>query len=68
MCLKQEIDRQSLLHTILMKVFDHRLIFPPMESPRRILDCGFGAGYWVIEAADKYPNCQVGTAALCMLA
>lgn len=57
--LQAERERLDRLHRILQLVFDHRLIFPPVESPQRILDCGYGSGAWALEVAEKYPECQV---------
>jgi ubiquinone/menaquinone biosynthesis C-methylase UbiE len=40
-------------------IFDERLIFPPIENPERILDCGYGSAAWSFDVAEKYPDCQV---------
>ncbi|KAH8691402.1 S-adenosyl-L-methionine-dependent methyltransferase [Talaromyces proteolyticus] len=40
-------------------IFDNRLIFPPINHPRRILDCGCGGGNWAVEVAERYPSTQV---------
>jgi ubiquinone/menaquinone biosynthesis C-methylase UbiE len=47
------------MHGILGRVFDGRLIFPPIRSPKRILDCGCGAGDWAVEVAEQYPDAEV---------
>ncbi|OOF99665.1 hypothetical protein ASPCADRAFT_1335 [Aspergillus carbonarius ITEM 5010] len=44
-----EADRLDLQHDVFNEVFDGRLIFPPIPSPRRVLDCGHGAGSWAVE-------------------
>lgn len=31
----------------------------PLYSPRRILDVGFGTGYWMMEMAKRYPYAEV---------
>ncbi|KUL83460.1 hypothetical protein ZTR_10930 [Talaromyces verruculosus] len=54
-----EIDRLELQHQVFNLVFDNRLIFPPIRNPRRVLDCGYGAGNWALEVAERYPHCQV---------
>ncbi|KAA8904481.1 S-adenosyl-L-methionine-dependent methyltransferase [Sphaerosporella brunnea] len=46
-------------HEALQLVFDGRLIFPPIENPQNILDCGYGSGAWAVDVAEKYPDCQV---------
>ncbi|ODA77938.1 hypothetical protein RJ55_06541 [Drechmeria coniospora] len=56
---EDEIERLELMHATLRGVFDNRLLFPPILSPRRILDCGCGAGGWAVEVARKFPKCEV---------
>ncbi|OJJ32197.1 hypothetical protein ASPWEDRAFT_53883 [Aspergillus wentii DTO 134E9] len=55
----EEADRLELQHRVFQKVFDNRLIFPPIREPQRVLDCGYGAGTWAIEVAEQYPDCEV---------
>lgn len=40
-------------------VFDNRLIFPPVNRLKMILECGFGAGDWSVDVAEQYPNAEV---------
>lgn len=47
------------MHEVFNRVFDNRLIFPPLPTPRRILDCGFGAASWAIDVAEQFPTCEV---------
>jgi tRNA G46 methylase TrmB len=47
------------LHGVFDLVFDNRLIFPPVVSPRRILDLGCGGGDWAAAVARQYPNSEV---------
>ncbi|OJD18813.1 hypothetical protein AJ78_01220 [Emergomyces pasteurianus Ep9510] len=54
-----EIERLELQHRVLSKVFDNRLVFPPVHSLRRVLDCGYGNGAWAVEVAEQYPACEV---------
>ncbi|QUC17286.1 uncharacterized protein UV8b_01527 [Ustilaginoidea virens] len=56
---EDEVARLELMHSVLCRVFDNRLIFPPVTSPRRVLDCGFGAGDWAIDVAKHFPSCEV---------
>ncbi|KAM3429636.1 hypothetical protein NHJ13734_008088 [Beauveria thailandica] len=56
---EEEIERLELMHNVLSKVFDNRLIFPPMPAPRKILDCGCGAANWAVDVAEQYPDCEV---------
>ncbi|KAE8336952.1 hypothetical protein BDV24DRAFT_140858 [Aspergillus arachidicola] len=55
----EEAERLELQHQIFNKVFDNRLIFPPIPRPQKILDCGYGTGSWAIEAAEQHPKCKV---------
>ncbi|RAK99202.1 class I SAM-dependent methyltransferase [Aspergillus ibericus CBS 121593] len=54
-----EADRLDLQHDVFNEVFDGRLIFPPIPQPRRVLDCGHGAGSWAVEVAEQYPRCEI---------
>ncbi|PYI33184.1 S-adenosyl-L-methionine-dependent methyltransferase [Aspergillus indologenus CBS 114.80] len=56
-----EVEHLELQHQVFNKVFDDRLIFPPLPSdnPERILDCGHGTGAWAVEVAEQYPQCEV---------
>ncbi|KAK3196820.1 hypothetical protein K4F52_000164 [Lecanicillium sp. MT-2017a] len=56
---EEEADRLELTHNVLCRVFDDRLIFPPMRSPKKILDCGCGAGNWAVDVAEQYPESEV---------
>ncbi|KEY74257.1 hypothetical protein S7711_00414 [Stachybotrys chartarum IBT 7711] len=56
---EQEIGRLETMHGVFRVVFDGRLIFPPVRSPRRILDCGSGGGDWAVEVAEQYPESEV---------
>ncbi|PYH45120.1 class I SAM-dependent methyltransferase [Aspergillus saccharolyticus JOP 1030-1] len=57
-----EVERLELQHRVFDKVFDDRLIFPPLPNngnPKRILDCGHGTGAWAVQVAEQYPQCEV---------
>ncbi|RSL56591.1 hypothetical protein CEP54_008748 [Fusarium duplospermum] len=56
---EDEISRLEVMHGVLNRLFDSRLIFPPIRSPRRILDCGCGPGDWAMEVASQYPDAEV---------
>ncbi|TQV94783.1 UMTA methyltransferase [Cordyceps javanica] len=56
---EEEVERLELMHDVLLKVFDNRLIFPPIVSPRNVLDCGCGAANWAVDVAEQYPDCEV---------
>lgn len=47
------------MHGVLSRAFDGRLIFPPVRSPKRILDCGCGPGDWAAEVAEQFPDAEV---------
>ncbi|KAF7715969.1 Methyltransferase type 25 domain-containing protein [Penicillium ucsense] len=50
------LDTQQWLF---QRIFDGRLIFPPLHRLQRILDCGHGAASWAIEVAEQYPDSEV---------
>lgn len=54
-----EIARLATIHRVFQHVFDQRLIFPPVSSPRRILDLGCGSGDWAAAVAEQYANAEV---------
>lgn len=56
---QEEVDRLEHQQRVFDLVFDTRLIFPPIQEPQRILDCGYGAGAWAVEVAEQFPDCQV---------
>jgi len=56
---QDEISRLRAQHAVLNRVFDNRLIFPPMNHLRRVLDCGYGTASWAVDVAEQYPQCQV---------
>lgn len=56
---QDEAERLELQHRVFHKIFDSRLIFPPVPRFQRVLDCGYGAGTWAIEVAEQYPSCEV---------
>ena len=58
---QDEAERLEIQHRVFQRVFDDRLVFPPIPRLRRTLDCGYGAGSWAVEAAEQYPNCEVKT-------
>lgn len=56
---QDEVERLILQHRLFSIVFDRRLVFPPLNNPRRILECGHGTASWAVEVADLYPRCEV---------
>jgi len=56
---ENEIERLQIMHNVLCKTFDGRHIFPPLNRPRRILECGYGAASWACEVAEQNPRCEV---------
>jgi len=57
--MQDEAGRLILQHRLFSIVFDERLVFPPLNNPRRILECGHGTASWAVEVADQYPQCEV---------
>ncbi|TRX98333.1 hypothetical protein FHL15_000978 [Xylaria flabelliformis] len=56
---QDETLRLRLQHSVLTMMFDNRFIFPPIDTPRRVLDCGFGTGEWALQVAWEHPRCEV---------
>lgn len=56
---QEEEELLESMHAVLEKVFDYRLIFPPVAAPTSILDCGCGSGNWAIDVAEEYPDSEV---------
>lgn len=54
-----EIARLELANRVFHRVFDNRLIFPPVASPRNILDLGCGGGDWAVQVSEQYPDASV---------
>jgi len=52
---------------VFRRVFDNRLIFPPVNNPRRILDLGYGDASWSLEVADQHEQCDVVAVDICSL-
>ncbi|KAJ5569614.1 uncharacterized protein N7459_009044 [Penicillium hispanicum] len=52
----QRLDEQQ---RVFQRIFDDRLIFPPIRRLRRVLDCGHGAASWALEVAERHPDCEV---------
>ncbi|KIN08384.1 hypothetical protein OIDMADRAFT_110979 [Oidiodendron maius Zn] len=56
---EDEIERLQMMHNVLHRTFDGRLIFPPLSRPRRILECGYGTASWASGVAEQNPQCEV---------
>jgi len=56
---QEEADRLEEQNSMFDIVFDGRLFFPPVEEPKRVLDCGYGSGSWAVVVAEEYPECDV---------
>uniref|UniRef100_A0A0B7JM23 Methyltransferase domain-containing protein n=2 Tax=Bionectria ochroleuca TaxID=29856 RepID=A0A0B7JM23_BIOOC len=56
---ERETARLEQMHRIFNQVFDNRLIFPPVASPRRVLDLGCGGGDWASAVAEELPRASV---------
>ncbi|KAF8437377.1 S-adenosyl-L-methionine-dependent methyltransferase [Terfezia claveryi] len=54
-----EFERLIRQHRALQRVFEDRLIFPPVSGPRKILDCGCGPAAWATDVAERYPESEV---------
>jgi hypothetical protein len=56
---QEEEDRLDVHHQMLQDLFDGRMFFPPIQYPRRILDCGYGQGHWAVQMAGTYDASRV---------
>jgi hypothetical protein len=56
-----EADRLEKQHRVFTLMFDEKLIFPPLNNVRNVLDCGYGAASWAVDVAEEYPDCQVSS-------
>ncbi|KAK1766742.1 S-adenosyl-L-methionine-dependent methyltransferase [Phialemonium atrogriseum] len=56
---EDEAERLRIIHNVFNRMFEGRLIFPPMPQLRRVLECGFGSASWAIDVAEQYPTCEV---------
>lgn len=61
---EQRLENQ---HQILQYLFEGRLFFPPIQHPKKVLDCGYGRGNWALEMAQTYPDSEVGPSLLDLL-
>lgn len=62
-----EIERLDIQHRALSKVFDDRLVFPPVQRLKKVLDCGYGSGGWAMEVAEQNESCSVSLPAALIL-
>lgn len=56
---QDEEERLAIQHNVLNKVFDSRLVFPPLARLRKVLDCGYGSATWAAEVAEQFPTAEV---------
>lgn len=56
---QEEAERLENQHRVFNLIFDGRLIFPPVQNVRDVLDCGYGTASWAVEVAECYPSCEV---------
>ncbi|KAL9532503.1 Secondary metabolism regulator [Sphaerulina musiva] len=56
-----EHERLDIIHNLIYgTAMNGQLHIAPFTStPRRILDIGFGSGFWMIEAGKKYPTTEI---------
>ncbi|KAF1983327.1 S-adenosyl-L-methionine-dependent methyltransferase [Aulographum hederae CBS 113979] len=56
---EEEEERLDQQHRIFTLLFDDELFFPPIEYPRRILDCGYGQASWTNAMAEMYYESRI---------
>ncbi|KAJ5172805.1 hypothetical protein N7492_005398 [Penicillium capsulatum] len=55
----EEAQRLDDQQQVFQKIFDDRLVFPPIRRLRRVLDCGHGSASWAVDVAEQNPDCEV---------
>ena len=58
---QDEEERLVIQHNVLNRMFDGRLVFPPLVSLEKVLDCGYGSATWAAEVAEQFPASEVGS-------
>jgi len=56
---KREEHRLEAQHEILYQFAGNKTFFPRIDHPRKILDCGYGRGDWVVQVAEEHEQCEV---------
>ncbi|ORY00663.1 S-adenosyl-L-methionine-dependent methyltransferase [Clohesyomyces aquaticus] len=56
---EREEERLESQHALFLRLCGNRLFFPNIESPRKILDCGYGRGEWAVAMAEEYEDSEV---------
>ncbi|KAF2684566.1 S-adenosyl-L-methionine-dependent methyltransferase [Lentithecium fluviatile CBS 122367] len=56
---EREEDRLTTQHDLIYRFSGGRLFFPRIDNPRKILDCGYGGGDWVVQVAEEFEDCEV---------
>jgi hypothetical protein len=56
---QEEEERLIQQYRVFYELFDGKLFFPPLQYPRRILDCGYGQGNWAVTMAQTYHQSEV---------
>jgi hypothetical protein len=46
----------DLAYHSILRMFDGKAFFAPIENPQRIVDMGTGTGIWVVDVGDRYPS------------
>ncbi|KAJ5554953.1 hypothetical protein N7461_003423 [Penicillium sp. DV-2018c] len=57
--IQEEAQRLEDQQQVFQRIFDSRLIFPPIRRLRRVLDCGHGSASWAVDVAEENPDCEV---------
>ncbi|CDM31683.1 unnamed protein product [Penicillium roqueforti FM164] len=56
---EEEAQRLEDQQQVFQRIFDNRLIFPPIHRLKRVLDCGHGSASWAVDVAEQNPDCEV---------
>lgn len=56
---QEEAQRLEDQQQVFQRIFDNRLIFPPIHRLKRVLDCGHGSASWAVDVAEQNPDCEV---------
>ncbi|OCK86024.1 S-adenosyl-L-methionine-dependent methyltransferase [Lepidopterella palustris CBS 459.81] len=55
----EEEERLLKQHDVIQRLFGDRLYFPPIEYPEKVLECGYGRGYWALAMAETFEDSEV---------
>jgi methylase of polypeptide subunit release factors len=49
----------DLVYHAILRMFDGKSFFAPVENPQRIADMGTGTGIWALDVGEQFPAAYV---------